>query len=848
MKTKLFYSYSHEDECLKNQLDKHLSALKRNGLICQWHDEKIYAGENWTDEIDKNITDADIILLLFSPAFIDSDACQKEVERALELKKEKGTIFIPIILKECAWKDINGISGIEVLPKKGKAIMQWADKDEGWKNVYDGIKNKIEKIRETMTPKLKDDFRRDLLHNPTQNSTLDKFFIYPDILENTANVKLENNEVDSYKLVNLNSFGYKYILIDGEEQIGKTSLCNMLYIQYFNADYYPILINGMDIIGKPDIKNIVNKACEKQYECKIDCWSIDRTKRILLIDDIEDREMNDERFSEFITSIKEHFDYAVIFSDNLSSLSDKTASHNYFSYFRNFSICSLGHKKRDELLKKCISYEEKTEFDIKNIEQVARLDKDTKHINTIIGTNVVPSYPVFIVTIFHTFEALTPQEASQTSYGHCYQAMITMSFRRSGIKPEHVDSYFNLLTELAYFMFRQKNKTVSKKDLDEFLKEYNNKFFIQKKSIETLIKSVIIKEKNGFYSFQYIYIYYYFVARYIARKIDDENVKIQIEELMKDIHLKDNANIIIFIAHHTPNKYLMEKITLNATSAFEKFPEVTLSGSEKNFIDTLSNHFKEKILPGPNHNVEDERNRKLEEKDRSDLTTIRDAENYEDQNDDLIIIEVRKSAKSIEIIGQILKNQSGSINKNILTELFEVGQNVGLRLLKAFMEYMENSRADLENFIRLVIEDATKEKNIRLSDKRIEKETKRIVNKLLYSVIFGWLHKIVDSLGYDQLIETADDVNDKTDSVVSKLINLYIHTWYTKKLNFEKISSIYRELKDDKNYQAIYILKDIVCRHIYMHPVSYKDKQKIGQLLSLSVKHQVAVQQKLEKK
>jgi hypothetical protein len=40
----LFFSYSHVDEPLRNQLEVHLSALKRQGLIATWHDRRITAG------------------------------------------------------------------------------------------------------------------------------------------------------------------------------------------------------------------------------------------------------------------------------------------------------------------------------------------------------------------------------------------------------------------------------------------------------------------------------------------------------------------------------------------------------------------------------------------------------------------------------------------------------------------------------------------------------------------------------------------------------------------------------------------------------------------------------------
>jgi hypothetical protein len=37
---KLFFSYSHKDEDLRDELEIHLSALKRQGIISTWHDRR----------------------------------------------------------------------------------------------------------------------------------------------------------------------------------------------------------------------------------------------------------------------------------------------------------------------------------------------------------------------------------------------------------------------------------------------------------------------------------------------------------------------------------------------------------------------------------------------------------------------------------------------------------------------------------------------------------------------------------------------------------------------------------------------------------------------------------------
>lgn len=66
-KVTLFYSYSHQDEKLRDALATHLALLRRQGIISEWYDRNIDAGEEWREAIDENLNSADIILLLISP-------------------------------------------------------------------------------------------------------------------------------------------------------------------------------------------------------------------------------------------------------------------------------------------------------------------------------------------------------------------------------------------------------------------------------------------------------------------------------------------------------------------------------------------------------------------------------------------------------------------------------------------------------------------------------------------------------------------------------------------------------------------------------------------------------------
>ncbi|MCP4542392.1 MAG: toll/interleukin-1 receptor domain-containing protein, partial [Chloroflexi bacterium] len=141
---RLFYSYSHKDENLRDELETHLKIFQRQGLIEQWHDRKITAGDDWKTEIDEHLEQADIILLLVSADFIDSDFCYElEMERAVERHKSKEAVVVPIIVRAANWHK-TPFGPIQALPKDGKAVTAWSNKDEAWLSVSKGIERILE--------------------------------------------------------------------------------------------------------------------------------------------------------------------------------------------------------------------------------------------------------------------------------------------------------------------------------------------------------------------------------------------------------------------------------------------------------------------------------------------------------------------------------------------------------------------------------------------------------------------------------------------------------------------------------------------------------------------------------
>lgn len=148
---RLFYSYCHKDEKLRDKVETHLKPLSRLGLIENWSDRRIEVGHEWDPAIRENLKVAEIILLLVSPDFIASDYCwNEEMDRALRRHNEGTARVIPIILRPTDLKDVPFMK-LKALPKDAKPVTKWANIDEALKDVAGGIREVAETMLKDVT-------------------------------------------------------------------------------------------------------------------------------------------------------------------------------------------------------------------------------------------------------------------------------------------------------------------------------------------------------------------------------------------------------------------------------------------------------------------------------------------------------------------------------------------------------------------------------------------------------------------------------------------------------------------------------------------------------------------------
>ncbi len=139
----LFYAYAEADEALRQELENHLTSLKREGLIAPWHKGSISAGSNWQEEITTHLNSAQVILLLISASFLASDFCESALlDRVIERYNTGQVLIIPIILRPCDWQNYP-FGKLRSLPDNNKSVTEWPNRDSAFLNVAHGLRQAI---------------------------------------------------------------------------------------------------------------------------------------------------------------------------------------------------------------------------------------------------------------------------------------------------------------------------------------------------------------------------------------------------------------------------------------------------------------------------------------------------------------------------------------------------------------------------------------------------------------------------------------------------------------------------------------------------------------------------------
>lgn len=701
---KLFISYSHTDESKVCDFITYMTPLTtgENNQLDIWYDRNIKAGDDFWDEIESHLADRDIVCLFLSKDYIASGACRHEMEKALEMRQRYGIMVIPVILSKCRWLEVNpNLKKLLAATKDAKEINSYPTEDEGWDDVYEHLKDAAESYSSIKKLSLTDDFKDFLndaallakAHSEKAKLTLDDIYVNQELTIVDSKHQEKKTTVES--VISDFDQGYK-VSIMGDDQSGKSSILKMFFRELKKRHFVPIYIKDTEVLMQGKIKNRMEEEFKRQYITSLNLKDVNPSMVVPLIDDFH-KAKNKEKILQELQDYKS----CVLIVDDIFSLD--ITNEQLIIDFKRYRIRELKASLRNKLIKNWLTIREGENLPPFSNADLARIDEMTniveQSLGKAFGKGIMPAHPFFILYVLSTydFEIQPGGNHNITSQGHCYQALIYFFLRSHGVDNDNVDGYLNFFTEFAQAIYLNKGNDLNPEQYDDFLKTYSNVYnFIEPKN-EFLRKvyasGIIAVSSFNTYSFGYPYLYYFFAGKFFSENWNDVDSKghewcvEEVKNIIQNLHKTSNAYIAIFIAHHTKNLSLLKLIVNVADDIFSKYPPATFDKHCLSVFQKQSFSMPQPSLPSRN-NVEVNRANALKIQD--EIEDIPNEDNIDEEEvADELSIELRRSAKTVEVIGAIVKNRAGSLGNELLKNLFLTGVNVHLRQTSSFLALIE---------------------------------------------------------------------------------------------------------------------------------------------------------------
>ena len=318
-------------------------------------------------------------------------------------------------------------------------------------------------------------------HPSKSELMLGDIFIYPDlkIIGSDEASESEKEIVSSERLCDASNIEVGTV-ITGNEQSGKTALLRMLFLDFRDKSYVPIYVDLKEVsrVSDRDLSAKYKKAAEKQYgDIGGAKWEkLSKRRKILFLDDFDSSKVADRFRWKVIAHARKNFEKVIITASELFGMNELISPDmsEQLDGFAHYELQNFGHQLRYKLIHKWRSIG--NDYSLSTGELIERVDKAEKTLNLVLGKNLVPRVPIYLLTLLQSLESSNPLEIKNSAYGHYYQYLITEALSAISVDPGELDEFFNYCAQLAWLFYQSDNKELEFIEIQQFNQVYSDEY------------------------------------------------------------------------------------------------------------------------------------------------------------------------------------------------------------------------------------------------------------------------------------------------------------------------------------------------------------------------------------
>lgn len=673
------------------------------------------------------------------------------------------------------------------------------------------------------------------LYHPTRGLLhLDDVFVYPDLREIESGNAKNGRTVRGESILELAAVNER-LIISGAHESGKTSFAKRLFIDAIGAGLVPVMIRAQQIALRGDNRDerTVLHLFDDQYVAEADAFlSVPRERRVIIVDGFE--HADPEISHEILSGLSQLAGRTIVFAHDLSQQVNElvgisrrperalTTAH--------FVMLPCGLVRREQLIDRYVSLAAGRDLD-----RAETLRAEMRQLlDTALGTYFAPPTPIVVISLLQARAFNDQLNLSQSTYGYYYELLVRRSLAEGAIAEEY-DVSLGYLTALVGSLYEDGSRRWTE---SWFLKFHNA--FLEAQGLElrftdverTLRERNIIALADGSYAFRYEYFYYFFVARYLAERLHTHEGAMEVRRLSGQLTQEANANILVFLSHFSKDDAILTPMLEQAERVFADAPRATLSRDTfetASWSDLVSDAVYEE------RPIRESREHFLAALDRArgEDEVARKERSADVEAASAMIARILEAFRTMQILGQILRNFPGTLNRQQKLRITNAIYGVSLRTLGSIQELFRSGGEDAARAVVATMRDQHPE----LSERQLVERALDVLYWYFFIAALGLTQRTAANVGSLRLAPIFDEI-ERTDPLVAiRLISIAIKL---QRHGFPEREVLALGEEFQRNPLALRILNALVVTHLHLFDVPRDVKLRVCSKLGISIRPQSA--------
>lgn len=588
-------------------------------------------------------------------------------------------------------------------------------------------------------------------HKNRERVLLADIFVYPhvrDIHLGTNSPKNKDSRVDSGKL---NWAGSNHLVI-GSDLSGKSTLGKRLFSDLRTKNnIISIYINGINVDSSDSshLSALVDRAFKDHYLAQRleDYRQLPKGMKAVVLDDMHRSSLRSRSLETALEWLEGEFDTIVALADSVLIVGDRGSADAWAR--RGFvarEILPMGYVKRDELVRRWSSLGEANSKEMQD--KVSML---AKQVDAIMGKRFVPPVPMFVIAVLQEVQAQGGPTGNTASQGAVFEALAVLKLQRE-FRDELLTAK-NYLAHFAFALHTMRSRFMTQREFESWHQAYCEKFKLKlpiHSMRNRLIDSQVLQVVDHEIGFRHRFGYYLFVAEHFARDMESPDTRSVVAGMFLDLFHEETANILVFLCFKaTGHTAFIVREMMSASGRLFSGAPVARLGDD---VETLAGLIRKETAPSlaelSGDSIREQALRDMDDSGdgepygdlrRDDLEREREAESSYPEE----LRQVYSAVRTIQLLGQVLRNFSGTLSGSQKSEIATECHSLSLRVVGYCIQSLETQRAEaVPDMAKLILQRKPK---LRANPSKLLEEAGQVLLHFQELIATGMVKRAADA-------------------------------------------------------------------------------------------------------